>query len=50
MSHDGCMFTAIQMLTDLYWRVMLMIEIGDEGGDRPLKVDVIFPKRIVRVD
>ena len=27
-----------------------MIQVADEGGDRTLEVDVVFPQRVVRVN
>ena len=49
-SGDGGAFDAVETFTDLFGIVDTVVEIGDEGGNCPLKIDVIFPKRIVCVD
>ena len=39
-----------QHVTHLLRRVMLVVEKADEVADGALKVDIVFPKRIVGVD
>jgi hypothetical protein len=38
------------VLADLFARVNTVIEIGDERGNRPLKVDIVLPERVVGVN
>jgi hypothetical protein len=47
---DALALDFVQHLSDLLRRVFLMIQKRDEVGNRPLKVNVVFPKRIVSVD
>jgi hypothetical protein len=50
VSRDGGVFATIQVLSHLFRRVDLMVEVGDERGDRPLEVDVVLPESVVGVD
>lgn len=43
MGHDIGSFNAVETLADLLGVVDMMIEIGDEGGDGLLEVDVVLP-------
>jgi hypothetical protein len=40
----------VQSLAHLGGRVLVVVQIADEGGDGALEVDVVFPQRIVGVD
>lgn len=44
------MLDVVETLADLLRAVDAMIEIGDEGGDGPLKVDIVLPQRVVCID
>ena len=50
MRCDRGMFAAVQVVANLGRCMRLMIEIRDEGRDRALKVDVVFPKRVVGIN
>lgn len=50
MSRDGGVFATVQELSHLLRRVELMVEVGDERGDRSLEVDVVLPERIVSIN
>jgi hypothetical protein len=47
---DGFAFDSIQSLSDFSGRVLVVIEIADEGRDGALEVDVVFPEGVVGVD
>lgn len=47
---DGGPFDAVEALADLLGGVDTVVEIGDEGGDGALEVDVVFPERVVGID
>ena len=47
---NGPSLAMIEVLADLFGRVDTMVQVGDEGGDRLLKVDVVFPERIVGIE
>ena len=40
----------VEHLPHLLRRKFVVIKKRNELGDRPLKIDIVFPKRIVRVD
>jgi hypothetical protein len=47
---DGGVLAAVQMLAYLLGGVDAVVEIGDEGGDGALEVDVVLPQRVVCID
>ena len=47
---DGGVLDAVEVVTDFFRSVDAMIEVGDEAGDGPLEVDVVFPEGVVSVD
>ena len=46
---DGGVLYAVEVTADLFIAVNAMVEVGDEGSDGSLKVDVVLPERIVGV-
>jgi hypothetical protein len=50
VAHDGLALHLVQHFTHLLARVLVVIQKRDEAGNGALKVDVIFPKRIVGID
>ena len=50
MSDDALAFDIVQDLAYFSWRPLAMIQKRDEVRDRPFKIDIVFPKRIVRID
>lgn len=50
MRGDGGVLAVVEMVTNLDGSVALMIEVGDEGGDGALEVDVVLPQRVVGID
>jgi hypothetical protein len=48
--HDTFALHIVEHLAHLFGRKLVVIEKRNKLGDRPLKVDVIFPERIVSVD
>jgi hypothetical protein len=49
MLYDALAFYLVQDATNLLGRIFLMIEKGNEIGDGSLKVNVVFPQRVVRI-
>jgi hypothetical protein len=47
---DATTFNIIQYFANLRGGVFVMIQKGNEIRDRALKVDVVFPERVVGVD
>ena len=47
---DGGPLAGVEVLTDLFARVHTVIDVGDEGSDGALEVDVVFPKGVVGVE
>ncbi len=47
---DRFALNGVQCFAHLRRRVLVVIEKADEGSNGSLKVDVVFPKRVVRVD
>jgi len=47
---DGGTLAEVEVLANFFVGVDTMIEIGDEGGDGALKVDVVLPERVVGVE
>jgi len=47
---DGGALDCVEVFADLFGGVDAVVEVGDEGGDRALEVDVVFPERVVGVD
>ena len=47
---DGGVLNAVEMAANLIGSVDAVVEIRDEAGNRPLKVDVVLPQRVVGVD
>src|ERR1700712_3601551 len=47
---DRGAFAAIQMLPDFFRGMHAVIEIGDEGGDRALEVDVVLPESVISIE
>lgn len=43
VGRDGGVLAVIEMLAYLFRRVNTMIEVGDEGRDSALEVDIVFP-------
>ena len=50
MREDGFAFHGVEGFADLRGRVLLVVQIADEGGDGALEVDVVLPQRVVGVD
>jgi hypothetical protein len=42
--------TGVEGVADFGGRVLVVIQIADEGGDGALEVDVVFPEGVVGVD
>src|ERR1700728_2243586 len=40
----------VKHFAHLVWCELVMIQEGDEVGDGPLEIDIIFPKSIVGID
>ena len=38
------------MFPDFFPRMDAMIEVRDEGCNRSLKINVVFPERVIRID
>ena len=49
-SGDGGVFDMVETLANLLGAVDTVIKVGDEGGDGPLKVDIVLPQRVVRIN
>ena len=47
---DDSAFHLVQHLAHLLRRVLAMIQERNEAGDGALKIDVVFPQRVVGVD
>ena len=47
---DGGTLAEVEVFANFFVGVDTMIEIGDEGGDGALKVDVVLPERVVGVE
>ena len=47
---NGGVLNVIEAFANLFGVVEAMVEVGDEGGDSALEVDVILPERVVGVD
>ena len=47
---NGGVLDTIEVATDFFGRVDAMVEVGDEAGDGPFEVDVVFPESVVGVD
>jgi len=47
---DGGVFDAIEVATNLFRGVDAVVEVGDEGGDGSLEVDVVLPEGVVGVE
>jgi hypothetical protein len=50
VAHDALAFHIVQNCTHLFGRIFTMIEERDETRDGALKIDVVFPERIVGID
>jgi hypothetical protein len=50
MRKDGFAFHGIEGFSHLCWRVLVVIEKADKCSNCALKVDVVFPERIVSID
>ena len=50
MLDDAVALHLVQLGPHLNRRVLLMVEKGDEAGNRPLEVNVVFPERVIGVD
>ena len=50
VADDGFAFHLIQHFPNLLGAVLMVIQERDKAGNGTLKVDVVFPKRIVGVD
>ena len=50
MGQDGFALNIVQCVAHLDWRILVVVQVADEGGNRPLKVDLVFPKSVVGVD
>ena len=47
---DGVALDRIKVPANLFPRVDTVVEIGDEGGDSALEVDVVLPQGVVGVE
>jgi len=47
---DRRAFNAVEVFADLFRRMHPMVEVGDEGGDGSLEVDIVLPQSVVRVE
>jgi hypothetical protein len=47
---DGGVLDAVEMLAHLFGGVGAVVEVGDEGGDGSLEVDVVLPESVVCID
>ncbi len=47
---DGFALDGVECLADFSGRVLVVVEVADEGGDGALEVDVVFPEGVVGVD
>src|SRR5579859_563502 len=50
MREDRFAFDLIEALAHLLRRELVMVQKGNEVGNRPLEVDVVLPERIIGVD
>ena len=50
VGEDGFALLGVQGIADFGGRVLVVVEIADEGGDGAFKIDVVFPEGIVGVD
>jgi len=50
VGHDAFALHIVENLAHLLGRKFVVVEKGNKLGDRALKVDVVFPERIVGVD
>ena len=47
---DGGVLAEVEVLADFFVGVDAVVEVGDEGGDGALEVDVVFPEGVVGVE
>ena len=47
---DGSALAKVEVLADFFIGMDAMIEVGNEGGDGALKVNVVLPERVVGVE
>jgi hypothetical protein len=50
VAHNAITLYVVEHATDLFWGMFLMIKERNELCDCTLKVDIVFPERIVGVD
>jgi hypothetical protein len=50
MGGDGGVFAVVEVFANLLGRVNAVIEVGDEGCDGTLEVDVVLPQGVICVD
>ena len=50
VGEDGFALDCVEGLAHFGGRVLVVVQIADEGGDGALEVDVVFPERIVGID
>ena len=50
MDLNGFMLHLVEMAAHLPGSVDTMVEMGDEIGDRLLKIDVVLPKGVICID
>jgi hypothetical protein len=47
---DVLPFNVVQHMPDFVGSVLVVVEKGNEIGDCPLEVDIVFPERVIGVD
>jgi hypothetical protein len=47
---DGGALAGVQTLPHLGGRMHTVVQVGDERGDRALKIDIVLPQRVVGVE
>ncbi len=50
MLQDVLPLDVVQHVADFLGRVLVVVQERDEIGNRPLKVDVVLPERVIGVD
>ena len=50
MRGDGGALAEVEVFADLFGGVDAVVEVGDEGGDGALEVDVVLPQGVVGVE
>ena len=50
VSSDGGALADVEAFAYFFYRMNTVVKIKDEGSDGSLEINIVFPKRIVRID